>query len=98
MTDKTMHEKRFYERNPRNGGSSFHVITWLKKQGTRLTPDQKKDVKSIMRLLVYARTPKSMTTPRGPVEKVRQWPISRTVQTTYWDCSKDEWAVETCLT
>ncbi|POM62460.1 hypothetical protein PHPALM_28392 [Phytophthora palmivora] len=32
-----------------------HVITWLKKQATRLAPVVKKEAKSLMRLLVYAK-------------------------------------------
>ncbi|KAE9315963.1 hypothetical protein PR003_g18854 [Phytophthora rubi] len=34
----------------------WHVITWLKKQATRLAPAQKKQVKGLMKALVYSRS------------------------------------------
>ncbi|OWZ13691.1 hypothetical protein PHMEG_00012933 [Phytophthora megakarya] len=90
MTDKTMHDKNFLREEfpeARQLLCQWHAITW--KQETRLTPDQRKDVKSIMRLLVYAKNPKSVTTTRGlgndPAHELYKSFL------TYWDCSKDEW-------
>jgi len=59
VTDKAMHEKevlREYFPKARQLLCQWHVITWLKKQATRLAPAQKKHVKGIVKSLVYARS------------------------------------------
>ncbi|POM65156.1 Hypothetical protein PHPALM_19178, partial [Phytophthora palmivora] len=54
MTDKAVHEKGVLKEQwpeARQLLCQWHVITWLKKQATRLAPAVKKEAKSLMRLL-----------------------------------------------
>ncbi|OWZ11109.1 hypothetical protein PHMEG_00015924 [Phytophthora megakarya] len=57
ITNKTFHEKKvLLEMFPkvRQLLCQSHVLTWLKKQAGRLAPNVKKEVKSLIRLLVCA--------------------------------------------
>jgi hypothetical protein len=54
-----MHEKTIlhqYFPEARQLLCQWHVITWLKKQATRLAPAHKKQVKGVVKSLVYARS------------------------------------------
>ncbi|KAL4094453.1 hypothetical protein PRIC1_010114 [Phytophthora ramorum] len=58
VTDKAMHEKAVLREafpQARQLLCQWHVIMWLKKQATRLAASHKKEVKGLMKALVYSR-------------------------------------------
>eukprot|EP00644_Phytophthora_capsici_P015587 jgi/Phyca11/55809/gw1.44.142.1 len=59
MTDKAMHEKSVLRESipqARQLLCQWHVITWLKKQAARLASKNKKEVKGLLKALVYSRS------------------------------------------
>ncbi|KAH7481790.1 uncharacterized protein KRP23_4967 [Phytophthora ramorum] len=59
VTDKAMHEKAVLREafpQARQILCQWHVITWLKKQATRLAASHKMEMKGLMKALVYSRS------------------------------------------
>ncbi|KAF4145418.1 hypothetical protein GN958_ATG05448 [Phytophthora infestans] len=59
MTDKAVHEKDVLQEafpDARQWLCQWHVVTWLKEQVVRYAPKVQKEVKGIMKALVYSRS------------------------------------------
>ncbi|POM79893.1 Hypothetical protein PHPALM_2336 [Phytophthora palmivora] len=97
MSDKAVHEKDvLHEMLPqaRQLLCQWHVITWLKKQTARLAKPVKKEVKALMRLLVYAESRQEYDDAKGAMLQKLGRDASHELYKTFmenWDNSQDEW-------
>ncbi|GMF52864.1 unnamed protein product [Phytophthora fragariaefolia] len=97
MSDKAVHEKdvlRDELPEARQLLCQCHVITWLKKQAARLAPASKKEVKSLVRLLVYAANKDEYDDAKGALLTALGGDMSHEFYrtfTTNWDSTQDEW-------
>ncbi|GMF44363.1 unnamed protein product [Phytophthora fragariaefolia] len=97
MSDKAVHEKAVLRDellDARQLLCQWHVITWLKKQAARLAPASKKEVKSLVRLLVYAANKDEYDDAKGALLTALGGDMSHEFYrtfTTYWDSTQDEW-------
>lgn len=97
MTDKAVHEKEVLQEmfpDARQLLCQWHVITWLKKQVTRLAPAVKKEVKSLVRLLVYATSKKEYEDARGAMLQQLGGDTRHQLYRTFmenWDNSQEKW-------
>ncbi|POM72994.1 LOW QUALITY PROTEIN: Hypothetical protein PHPALM_10208 [Phytophthora palmivora] len=97
MSDKAVHEKDvLHEMLPqaRQLLCQWHVITWLKKQTARLAKPVKKEVKTVMPLLVYAESPQEYEDAKGAMLQKLGGDASHKLYKTFmenWDNSQDEW-------
>ncbi|GMF43370.1 unnamed protein product [Phytophthora fragariaefolia] len=72
----------------------WHVITWLKKQAARLAPASKKEVRSLVRLLVYAANKDEYDDAKDALLTALGGDMSHEFYrtfTTNWDSTQDEW-------
>ncbi|OWZ03785.1 hypothetical protein PHMEG_00024425 [Phytophthora megakarya] len=97
ITDKAFHEKKvLLEIFPKAHQlfCQWHVLTWLKKQAGRLAPNVKKEVKSLIRLLVYAESTQGYEDAKvALLEQLggdSSHPLYKTFQDN-WDSSQEEW-------
>ncbi|KAE9166593.1 hypothetical protein PF002_g31077 [Phytophthora fragariae] len=97
MTDKAIHEKDVLREelpDARQLLCQWHVITWLKKQCSRLAPSVKKEVKSLVRLLVYATNKDEYEDAKGAMLELLGGDTSHEFYRTFmanWDNTQDEW-------
>ncbi|KAL4093296.1 hypothetical protein PRIC1_010730 [Phytophthora ramorum] len=97
MTDKSMHEKTVLKEEfpqARQLLCQWHVVTWLKKQATRLASSVKKQVKAMMGLLVYARSKVEYDEARSTMKERLGGDEGHPLHQTFldnWDNSQEEW-------
>lgn len=97
MSDKAVHEKDVLREmlpQARQLLCQWHVITWLKKQAARLAKPVKKEVKALMRLLVYAESAQEYEEAKGAMLQKLGGDTAHELYQTFlknWDNSQEEW-------
>ncbi|ETI35427.1 hypothetical protein F443_18230, partial [Phytophthora nicotianae P1569] len=97
MTDKAMHEKAvLLEAFPDACQllCQWHVITWLRKQATRLAPECKSKVQGLVKALVYSRCPQEYEDTKDSLLKALGGDDEHPIYAYFiknWDSTKDEW-------
>ncbi|POM58472.1 LOW QUALITY PROTEIN: Hypothetical protein PHPALM_36873 [Phytophthora palmivora] len=91
MTDKAVHEKGVLKEQwpeARQLLCQWYVITWLKKQTTRLAPAVKKEAKNLMRLLVYAKRKEEYEDGKKALLNLLGGDKAHELN---WDANREEW-------